>query len=92
MISSLVTIESYKTPCFPPLYNVHNFVSVDFQNYIYFHILSRVSFVSVFMMESQISRIPVCIWPYKNEIVIMVSEDSCVDNLLPKFNPFTILD
>ena len=44
------------------------------------------------MMESQISRIPVCIWPYKNEIGIMVFDDSYVDNLLPKFNLFTILD
>jgi len=40
----------------------------------------------MFMMESQISRIPVCIWPYKNEIGIMVFEDRCVDNLLPQFN------
>ena len=81
-----------KLPFLPPLCDVHNFASVDFQNYIFFHILSRVIFVSMFMMESQISRIPVCIRPYKNEIGIMVFEDIYEDNLLPKFNRFTILD
>jgi len=85
-------LKAIKLPFLPPLYDVHNFTSVDFQNYIFFRILSRVIFVSLFMMESQISRIPVCIRPYKNEIGITVFEDSCEDNLLPKFNLFTILD
>jgi hypothetical protein len=65
-------LKAIKLLLFSPLYDVHNFASVDFQNYIFFHILSRVIFVSVFMMESQISRIPVYVWPYKNEIGIMV--------------------
>lgn len=90
MISSLVTPESCKTP--PSLYDVRNFVSVDFQNYKFFHILSRVIFVWMFVMESQIYRIPVCIWPFKNKIGILVFEDSRVDNLLPEFNLSTILD
>ena len=46
----------------------------------------------MFMMESQISRIPICIRPYKNEIGFRVFGDSYEDNLLPKFNLFAILD
>ena len=64
------------------------------KNYIFFHILSR-DFPPPppkCLWWNQNFPEFMCIWPFKNEIGIMVFEDSCVDNLLPKFTLFTVLN
>jgi len=85
MISSLVTIESYKTP--PPPHVMSIILHLWTSKITYF-----IKGYFCFNVYDGITNFQNSCIPYKNEIRFMVFGDSYEDNLLPKFNLFAILD